>query len=192
MLVMRTIEDPAHPVCELVCPEQTIRLDDLPLSMYPSRLDGVQPRTLLREMTAHDPHPTAALFDLPVVGAEPPPHLFGEMPTGLSQMRSRNFLPLSSSFSKLHSRNRVVMEETGLPSTNLSHVSYRIREVESVAGDGLRLGVVLGDRPLERRRGSPSSLQVLRVGSASRLHQHSSSKPVATRDSPRRSPSTGR
>src|SRR5829696_3609409 len=44
----------------------------------------------------------------------------------LSQMRTRTFLPpTASSFRTLHSRKRVVIEETGLPSTNLIHVRSR-------------------------------------------------------------------
>src|SRR3712207_3670636 len=41
----------------------------------------------------------------------------------LSQIRSRTFLPISSSFWAHHRRNCVVIELTGRPSTNLSHVS---------------------------------------------------------------------
>ena len=55
-----------------------------------------------------------------------PSHLLTSLETcqlALSQMRRRTFLPRASSLCRLHERNRVVMEATGLPSTNLIHVS---------------------------------------------------------------------
>jgi hypothetical protein len=55
-------------------------------------------------------------------------------------------------------------------------------KVEALAGYGLRVGVVLGDRWI-MPGGSPSSQKALKVGSATRLHQHSSIKPTAHRGS---------
>src|SRR5215203_2252437 len=72
----------------------------------------------------------------------------------LSQIRRRVFLPTLSSPSQHHERNRVLMELTGLPSTNLIPICPRAVEgVEAVAGYGLRLGVVFGDRLLDHARG---------------------------------------
>src|SRR5215208_1608212 len=122
MLVMSTTEYSAHPVRKLVCSEQPLRLDDLALGVNPLWLDGVEPRTLLRKQATDDPHALAALFDAAVVPSEPPSHLLGDMPTGVvPDKRSRTFLPIASSFSKLHSTNRVVIELTGLPSTKRTH-----------------------------------------------------------------------
>ena len=87
MLVMRTTEDPTDPVGELVSAQKTIGLNYLPLAVHPLRLDGVQPRTLLRKKTAYDPHSFAAVFNLAVM---------------FSQMRTRTFLPAAWSFSQLH------------------------------------------------------------------------------------------
>jgi hypothetical protein len=67
MLVMRTIERSADPFGELVGPQKPVELHDLPFPVYPLGLDGVRPRTLLRKKATHDPHPLAALLDLPVV-----------------------------------------------------------------------------------------------------------------------------
>ena len=47
MLIMRTTEDPANPVCKLVSSQQTLGLYDLALAVYPLGLDRVQPRALL-------------------------------------------------------------------------------------------------------------------------------------------------
>src|ERR671911_514842 len=71
----------------------------------------------------------------------------------LSQIRRRVFLPTLSSPSQHHERNRVLMELTGLPSTNLIHMSSSPWKVEAVAGYGLRVGVVFGDRLLDHARG---------------------------------------
>ena len=125
MLVMRIIEDPANPVCELVGSEQTLGFYDLALSMIPLRLYGVQPQALLREKATDDLlTPSSPLFL--ASGLRLRSHRLTSLETcqlALSQMRSRIFLPAASSFSRLHSRNCVVMGLTGLPSTNLNHVS---------------------------------------------------------------------
>src|SRR5215208_2071632 len=53
-------------------------------------------------------------------------------------------------------------------------------QVEPVTRDGFRIGVVLGDRLLdEAHRLALSSQKLLKVGKASRLHQHSSQKLTA-------------
>ena len=124
MLLMRTTKDPADPLCKLVRSQQTVRLDDLAFAVDPLGLYGVQPRTPLGQKTTHHPHSTAALLDAAVVFSEPAPYLLLEMcQLALSQMRTNTFLPRAWSFSQFHSRNWVVIELTGLPSTNLSHVS---------------------------------------------------------------------
>ena len=124
MLVMRTIEDTTNPLGKFVCSKQSIGLYHFSLAVHPLGLYGVQPRTPLGQKTTHDPHSTAALLDAAVVFSEPAPYLLLEMcQLALSQMRTNTFLPRAWSFSQFHSRNWVVIELTGLPSTNLSHVS---------------------------------------------------------------------
>src|SRR3712207_9212287 len=75
MLVVRTSEDLTDPVGELVGAEQPLGLDHLALAVNPLGLYGVQPRTLLGQQAAYDPHSAAALFDLAVVSSEPASHL---------------------------------------------------------------------------------------------------------------------
>src|SRR5215213_3272523 len=127
MLVMRTTENPAYPIRKLVGSKQPVWLDDLALAVYPLRLYGVQPRAPLRKKATHEPHSSfaAALLDPAVVSSEPAPDLPGAMPAArvVPEMRSRTFLPISSSFCRLHSGNWVVMQRMGLPSTKRSHVS---------------------------------------------------------------------
>src|SRR5215211_8639462 len=110
MLVMWTTEYPADPIRELVCSQQTVGFYGLALAVYPLGLDGVQPRTLLGQKAAYDPHSAAAILDVAIVLAEPAPDLLGDVPGGVvPEIRSRTFFPLASSFSKHHPRNCVVI-----------------------------------------------------------------------------------
>ena len=126
MLVMRTTENCAHSIGQLVSREQPVGLYHLALGVYPLRLDGVQPRTLLRKKATHDPYFSfaAALFDFSVVPSEPLSDLPGDMPTGVIPGEKQD--SLASRFEPLatpRKEPRRVMELTGLPSTNLNHVS---------------------------------------------------------------------
>ena len=80
MLVMGATKRPAHPVGEFVRAQQSVELHDLALAMNPFGLDGVQPRTLLRQKATDDPHSTAALLHFSVVFAQPVPDLPGDVP----------------------------------------------------------------------------------------------------------------
>ena len=71
MLVMRTTENPADPLCEFVGAQQTVGLYHLALAVHPLGLYGVQPRAPLGQKAAYDPHSLAAAFDLAVVTAAP-------------------------------------------------------------------------------------------------------------------------
>src|SRR5215207_7415987 len=153
MLVMRTTEYPAHPSGKLVCSEQPFRLYDLALGVYPLGLYGVQPRTLLRKQATDDPHALAALLDAAVVFSEPPSHLFADMPARVVPDEYEELL--ANSFELLEAprkeprrcrRNRPSVHE---PDPRVTDPW----QIESVAGYGLRLGVVLGDRLLDEARG---------------------------------------
>jgi hypothetical protein len=125
MLVMRTTKRPAHPVGQFIRAQQSIELHDLALAMNPFGLDGVQPRTLLRQKATDDPHPTAAVLHFSVVFAEPSPHLPGDVPACVVPDKKKGLL--ANSFELLaapREKPRGVMELTGLPSsTNLIHMS---------------------------------------------------------------------
>jgi hypothetical protein len=101
MLVVRTIEDSAHPLGKLVCPEYSIGLHHLALAVDPFRFDGLKPRTLLRKKATYDPHSTAAVLDAAVVRSEPPPDLLGDVPGGIvpdeeQDLLTKTFLPRPS------------------------------------------------------------------------------------------------
>src|SRR5215211_379532 len=82
MLVMRTTKDPRDSIRKLISSQKTVGFYNLALSVNPLRLDGVEPRTLLRQQAAHDPYSSfaAALFDFSVVLPEPAPDLPGNVP----------------------------------------------------------------------------------------------------------------
>src|SRR3954466_5108144 len=92
MLVVRTTEDPANPVGKLMGTQQTVGLYHFSLAMNPFGLDGVQPRALLGQKAAYDPHSRATLFDLAVVPAEPAPDLLGDMPARVVPDEEQNLL----------------------------------------------------------------------------------------------------
>src|SRR5688572_3740756 len=80
---MRTIEEPADPICQLVSCEQPIGLDHLALAVDPLGFYGVQPWALLGQKAAYDPHAPAVLFDPAVVRSDPVTHLMAYMPAGV-------------------------------------------------------------------------------------------------------------
>src|SRR5687768_13365938 len=92
--------------------------------MNPLGLYGVQPRALLRKEAAHDPHSLAALLDSAVVFSEPSLDLFGDVPARLVPDEKKDLLAQSFEFlAAPREELRRVMELTGRPSTNLSHMS---------------------------------------------------------------------
>src|SRR5215207_3545230 len=153
MLVMGTTKRPAHPLGEFVRAQQSIELHDLALAMNPFRLDGVQPRTLFREKATDDPHPTAALLHFSVVFAQPSPHLPGDVPACVVPDKKQGLL--ANSFEALaapREKPRAYGAHRPAVDEPYPHV-LEPWKVEAVAGYGLGVGVVLGDRLLDHARG---------------------------------------
>src|SRR5215218_7838601 len=129
MLVMRTSEDPADSVGELISAEQSLGLCDFAFAMNPLGLYRIEPRALGRQQARHYPHPTFAttVFELAVVGGDPASHLSAFVPGGIVPDHKQGLLaPLPKPVVSLwqhQQRNCVLMALTGLPSTNLSQVS---------------------------------------------------------------------
>jgi hypothetical protein len=91
---MRTVEDLAHALGQLVRREQPVGLYNLALAMNPLGLDRVEPRALDRQKAAYDPHSFAAAFDSPVVGGDPLSDLFGDVPGSVVlKINTQTFLP---------------------------------------------------------------------------------------------------
>src|SRR5215217_3235429 len=180
MLVVRTIEDPAHPVGKLVCPEQSIGLHHLSLCVDPFGLYGVKkPRTVLRKKAADDPHSTAALFDVAVVFPEPPSDLFGDVPRSVVPYEEENLLSRRLEFLRTP-REKPRRYATEGPAVHEAQPHpIHLRQVKPVTGYGLRLRVVLRDRSLDEAQGFAILAPGAQGGQATRLHQHSSSNPVA-------------
>src|SRR3712207_6593435 len=143
---MRTIEDPADPICQLVSREQPVGLDHLALAVDPLGLYGRQPRALLGQKAAYDPHSAATLFDSAVVRGDPFSNPFGGVPA--SVVPDQNPHPLAYSFELLTAPRK---EAGGYPAHGPTiHEAQphllALRHVEPVAGDGLRIGVFFSDR----------------------------------------------
>src|ERR687890_283947 len=153
MLVVRTTERPAHPVGQFIRAQQSIEPHDLTLAMNPFGLDGVQPRALLRQKAIDDPYPTAALLDFSIMFAEPSSDLPGDVPACVVPDEKKGLL--AKSF-ELLAAPREKPRGYGAHGPAVDEPYPYVLEpwkVEAVAGDGLRLGVVFGDRLLDHARG---------------------------------------
>src|SRR5215212_532005 len=147
---MRTVEDPADPICQLVSCEQSVGLYNLSLAVYPLGLYGVKPRTLLRKKAAYDPNSFAAVFDFPVLRSDPPTHLVAYVPACV--VPDQNPYPLARSFEFVGAPRK---EAGGYPAHRAAiHEAQphllELRHIKPVARDGLRIRVVLGDRLLHQ------------------------------------------
>src|SRR5215204_2221966 len=117
--------------------------------MNPLRLYGVQPRALLREKATDDPHSQPALLGFSVASSEPPPDLFGDVPTGVVPDEKQNLLARRFEFLQAPLKE---LRRYGAYRPPIHEPQPRLvdlGQVEAVAGDGLRLGVVFGNRPLK-------------------------------------------
>jgi hypothetical protein len=143
---MRTIEDRAYALGQLVSREQSVGLDHLAFAMNPLGLHRVEPRALLGQKAANDPHSKAAVFDFPVVRGDPLSDLFGDVPRSVVPDQHPN--PLASRLKLLAapqekaSRNAAYRTAIHKAQPHL----LELRHEQPVAGDGLRVGVILGDR----------------------------------------------
>src|SRR5918995_3761333 len=143
---MRTVEDPADPICQLVSREQPLGLYDLALAMDPLGLHRVEPRALLGQKAAYDPHSLAAVFDLTVVRSDPPSDLFGDVPGSVVPDQHPNLLALRLKLLAAPRKQASGYGAHGPPIHEAHPHLLKLRHIQSVAGDGLRVGIVLGDR----------------------------------------------
>src|SRR5215204_1516144 len=150
---MRAAEDPANPLCEFVGAQQTVGLDHFALAMNPFWLYGVQPRALLRKKAAYDPYPAPAVLDFSVVSSEPASDLFGEVPTRVVPDEYHDFL--ADLFEPLGApRQKLSRYPTDGPTIHKPQPCLvELRQIEPIAGDGLRVGIILGDRLLNEAQG---------------------------------------
>src|ERR687898_787225 len=121
--------------------------------MYPFGLHSVEPRALLGQQTADDPHPLLlALFQSPVALADPPSDLPAYVPTCVVPDQHQHLLadgcqllaaPLQKARGYTAHRTTVHKAQPRI---------FELGYVQSVAGDGLRVGVVLLDRLLYKTK----------------------------------------
>src|SRR5215218_7026574 len=147
MLVMRTIEDTTNPLGELVSAQRIIAvgLNHFSLAVYPLGFYDVQPRAVFGQQAAYDPHSFSTLFDMAVVRTEPAPDLLGDVPRSVVPDEDHDLL---ADLFELIQAPSEELGRYGTEGSTIHEAQPRIADlwqVESVAGYGLRLGVVFGD-----------------------------------------------
>jgi hypothetical protein len=153
VLVMRTVEDPTDSLGQFVSCEQPVGLYNLALAVNPLGLHRVEPRALLGQQAAYDPHSGATAFDFPVVRGDPLSDLFRDVPGSVVPDQypnplARRLKPLATPREKAgrYAAYRTTIHEAQ------PHL-LELRHEQPVAGDGLRVGIVLGDRLFDEAQG---------------------------------------
>src|SRR5215211_1421714 len=143
MLVVRTTEYPADPVCELISAEQSLGLRDLAFGVDPLGLYRVQPRTLGGQKARDYAYPTAAFFGLAVVGADPLAHPKAFVPASVVPDQKQGLLAprLEPSATPLEEPRAYGAHRPTVHEPEPALLEFR--QVQPVAGEGLRLGIVL-------------------------------------------------
>jgi hypothetical protein len=117
MLVMRTTEDPADSVGELISSKQSLGLCNLAFGVDPLGLYCIEPRALGGQQARYYPNPmVAAGFDFSVVRCDPVSHLSAFVPACVVPDQQQGLLasrlePVATPPEKL----RGVMALTGRP-----------------------------------------------------------------------------
>src|SRR5215207_8748806 len=182
VLVVRTSKSRADPLGQLVGTKQTLGLDHLAFAVNPLGLDRVEPRALLGQQTTDDPHSrtAAALFDLSVVSSDPATYLPAYVPARVIPDQHQHLL--AQPFELLRAPPLKEARGYGAYGSPFHETQPRLRQlwhIKPVARDGLRIGVILFERLLHQtQRLSSFAEAVPKVGWATLLHQHSSSKPT--------------
>src|SRR5215212_1617185 len=149
MLVMRTTEDPADPLSKLVSAKQSLGLRDLAFAVDPLGLYGVEPRALGGQQARYYPNPKAAGFDFSVVRCDPLSNLSAFVPACVVPDKQQGLLAsrleavatppeklrgYGAHWAAVHEPQPALLE---------------LRQIQSVAGESLRLGIVLSRLFLE-------------------------------------------
>src|SRR5215211_3469242 len=120
--------------------------------VYPLGFYGVQPRAVFGQQAAYDPHSFSTLFDMAVVSSEPAPDLFGDVPRSVVPDEDHNFLSRRLELLQAPRKELRCYGTDGPPIHEPDPRLVELGHIEPVAGDGLRLGVVFGDRLLEETK----------------------------------------
>src|SRR5215204_4005037 len=165
----------------LVGTKQTLGLDHLAFAVNPLGLDRVEPRALLGQQTTDDPHSrtAAALFDLSVVSSDPATYLPAYVPARVIPDQHQHLLAQPFELLRAPPQKARGYGAYGLPFHETQPRLRQLWHIKPVARDGLRIGVILFERLLHQtQRLSSFAEAVPKVGWATLLHQHSSSKPT--------------
>src|SRR5215212_8421081 len=173
---MRTVENPADPVCQLVGREQPLGLYHLALAVDPLGLHRVEPRALDGQEADDDPYSLATVLDSSVVRGNPPSYLFGDVPGGVVPDQHLNLLARRPKLLAAPRQKAGAYPAHGAAIRETYPHILQLGHIKPVAGDGLRIGIVFLDRSFDEAQGSPASLQLLRAGLARRLNKLSSKK----------------
>src|SRR5215207_4889839 len=151
MFVVRTVESRADPLGQLVGAQQTVGLNHLAFAMNPLGLHRIEPRALLGQQTTDDPHPfLLALFEGPVVRSDPPSDLVAYVPAGVVPDQYPHLL------TELFELLAAPLKELGRYGAHRATTHkpkptpFEFGQIQPVAGDGLRVGVVLFKRLLDQ------------------------------------------
>src|SRR5829696_6685795 len=143
MLVVRTIEDPADSVSELISAKQSLGLCNLAFGVDPPGLYSIEPRALGGQQARYYPHPMAACFDLAVVGGDPVTHLSALVPACVVPDQQQGLLasrlePVAAPRKKPrgYGAHRSAVDE---PYPSLC----KFGQVQPVAGECFGVGIVL-------------------------------------------------
>jgi hypothetical protein len=150
---MRTVKDPTDPICQLLSRQQPIGLHNLALAMNPLGLHRVEPGALLGQKAAYDPHSFATVFDSSVMRGDPPSDLFGDVPGSVVPDQYPNLLARRL---KLLAASRKKADSYPAHGAAIHEPQPHLLQswhIEPVAGDGLRIGIILGDRLFDEAQG---------------------------------------
>src|SRR5918995_2008652 len=149
MLVVRTTEDPADSVGELISAKQSLGLCNFAFAVDPLGLYSIEPWALGGQQARYYPNPMAACFELAVVGGDPVTHLSALVPTCVVPDQKQGLLA---------SRLEPVAAPRKKPRGYGAHGSAvdepypslcKFRQVQPVAGEGFGVGIVFSRLFLE-------------------------------------------
>src|SRR3954466_13723386 len=156
--MVRAIEGKTHPLRQLLSAEQTIGLRDTALAVHPLGFYRVQPRAVSRQVATYDPHALlllVPLVHLPVVLLYPPPDLLAHVPAGVVPHQHQHLLAHRRQFLRAPRKELGSYPAYGASVHEAQPRLLKLRHEQPVAGDGLRLRGVCGERLLDQARWPP-------------------------------------
>src|SRR5215211_179417 len=148
MLVVRTLESGANALGELVGAKQALGFHHPTLAVNPFGLYGVEPRALYGQQTTYDPHSTPTPFDLAVVRCDPLSELSAYVPACVVPHQHPHFLANRFEFPRAPTKKPSGYRAHRPTIHKTQPRPFKLGHIQPVAGDGLRIRIILGDRLL--------------------------------------------